>query len=65
MDLTTNLLEETGCATLPGSSFGRAPEELSLRLAFVNFDGEEALNAVEKGDNLSLDYLKKYCGLVL
>ena len=45
-DLTERILEETGCATLPGENFGRNPSELSLRLAFVNFDGGAALKAL-------------------
>ena len=30
-------------ATLPGSCFGRPQTELSLRLAYVDFDGDVAL----------------------
>ena len=41
--LCERLLEETGVAALPGSAFGRPPEELSLRLAYVDFDGARAL----------------------
>ena len=37
------LLQETGVALLPGSAFGRSAEELNARLAYVNFDGSEAL----------------------
>jgi len=40
-----HLLKETGIAILPGMDFGRAPEELTARLAYVNFDGKEALEA--------------------
>jgi aspartate aminotransferase len=41
--LCERLLEETRVAILPGSAFGRPPEELTARLAYVNFDGAEAL----------------------
>ncbi len=41
------LLEETGVAILPGSAFGCKPEILTARLAYVDFDGENALKAVE------------------
>lgn len=41
------LLDETGVALLPGSDFGRPPEELTARLAYVDFDGAKALAAVE------------------
>lgn len=39
------LLEETGVAILPGSSFNRTPEEFTARLAYVDFDGAKALAA--------------------
>ncbi|WP_110690049.1 pyridoxal phosphate-dependent aminotransferase [Salinicola endophyticus] len=42
-ELTARLLEETGVALLPGSAFGCAPEQLSARLAYVDFDGEQLL----------------------
>ncbi|MCB0638523.1 MAG: aminotransferase class I/II-fold pyridoxal phosphate-dependent enzyme [Lewinella sp.] len=42
-ELCEVLLQEANLAFLPGSVFGRPPEELSLRLAFVDFDGEAAL----------------------
>lgn len=40
------LLDETGVAILPGSEFGRAKSELNARLAYVDFDGQDALDAV-------------------
>ncbi len=42
------LLQETGVALLPGTSFGRPAEELTVRLCFVDFDGESALNHFQK-----------------
>ncbi|MCC6574666.1 MAG: aminotransferase class I/II-fold pyridoxal phosphate-dependent enzyme [Planctomycetes bacterium] len=42
------LLKDTGVATLPGSEFGRGPEELSARLAYVDFDGAQALSAADE-----------------
>jgi aspartate aminotransferase len=45
VEMCTTLLEETGVAMLPGYDFGRDPEELTARLAFVDFDGEVALEA--------------------
>lgn len=44
-ELCTRLLDETGVAVLPGSEFGRPPHELTLRLAYVDFDGGAALQA--------------------
>ncbi|MCG3178755.1 MAG: Aspartate aminotransferase [Phycisphaerae bacterium] len=43
--LCNRLLDEAGVALLPGSDFGRPPEELTARLAFVDFDGRSALDA--------------------
>ena len=45
MALCEKLLEDTGVATLPGSAFGRDPAELTLRMAYVDFDGTAALIA--------------------
>ena len=45
------LLSETGVVLLPGSDFGRPLEELTCRLAYVNFDGAECLEAAEKIDD--------------
>jgi len=46
--LCDRLLEETGVAILPGHAFGRPEEELTARLAFVDFDGGHALERVEE-----------------
>ena len=47
-DLVARLLEDTGVAILPGSDFGRDPSELTARMAYVDFEGEAALDAVAK-----------------
>jgi aspartate aminotransferase len=50
-ELTHRCLEEAGVAFLPGSCFGRPPEERTARIAYVNFDGAQALaEASERGD---------------
>lgn len=62
--LCERLLDETGVAILPGSSFGRPHRELTARMAFVNFDGAKALAAVEQlaGDEpVTEDFLRVYC----
>ena len=46
-ELTKKLLEDTGVALLPGSVFGRPENELTARLAYVDFDGAKALAAAE------------------
>jgi aspartate aminotransferase len=42
------LLESTGVAILPGTHFGRPQNELTARLAYVDFDGARALEAAEQ-----------------
>ncbi len=46
--LCERLLQETGVAILPGSSFGRPANELTARIACVDFDGAKALAAAEQ-----------------
>lgn len=62
--LCERLLEETGVAILPGSCFGREPGELTARLAYVDFDGDAALDAVAAiGKDAPLDdaFLRRHC----
>ncbi|MGE0821189.1 MAG: pyridoxal phosphate-dependent aminotransferase [Candidatus Binatia bacterium] len=66
--LCARLLEETGVAILPGEVFHRPPEELTARLAYVNFEGATALAASE---TVPLDaplpegFIEQWCGEVL
>ncbi|RME56504.1 MAG: pyridoxal phosphate-dependent aminotransferase, partial [Deltaproteobacteria bacterium] len=63
-DLCHRLLEETGVALLPGSAFGARSDALTLRLAYVDFDGARALTAshdVPREKPLSQTFLKTYC----
>lgn len=67
-DLATRLLEETGVAALPGASFARPRDELSLRLSLVDFDGNRALaksEMVPLDQPLSDDFAAQYCTGVL
>jgi aspartate aminotransferase len=62
-DLCSTLLNETGVAILPGSDFGRPENELTARLAYVDFDGARALEAAELYpgiDTLDQDFLETY-----
>ncbi|MBN2090707.1 aminotransferase class I/II-fold pyridoxal phosphate-dependent enzyme [candidate division KSB1 bacterium] len=45
--LCKRLLEEIGVAVLPGSDFARPADELTIRIAYVDFDGARALAASE------------------
>lgn len=64
-DLCNRLLEETGIAVLPGSAFGRPADELSLRLAYVDFDGGRALQALASGQDVDERFLREYCPSVV
>ncbi|MEE4243392.1 MAG: aminotransferase class I/II-fold pyridoxal phosphate-dependent enzyme [Desulfopila sp.] len=60
-ELCAALLQQTGVAVLPGSDFGRPATELTVRLAFVDFDGEKALRYYPENHQLDNDYLEKCC----
>jgi aspartate aminotransferase len=66
--LCTRLMEETGVAILPGNCFGRPPSELTARLAYVDFDGTQALAAAEQvpvDQELSPEFLRTNCARVV
>jgi len=50
IELAKHLLEEYKVALLPGVDFYFSPEELSFRLAFVDFNGKKALKKYLKND---------------
>ena len=60
-ELAETLLQDTGVATLPGDVFGRPRAELTLRLSYVNFDGEKALAAAEAGETIDESFIRTYC----
>lgn len=62
------LLEQTGVAMLPGSEFGRPADEITARMAFVDFDGGRALVSAESvplDTDLPDDFLDQHCPSVL
>ncbi len=64
-ELCNQLLHDAGVAILPGSDFGRPPEELNARLAYVNFDGGRVLDAVAQlpaDATLDDEFLRVHCG---
>ena len=64
--LCEKLLEETGVALLPSVAFGRPPEELTARLAFVDFDGERLLEKLGNGAKPEEDmFIKNNCPQIL
>lgn len=63
-ELADRILEETGVAMLPGYDFGRQAGELTMRLAYVDFEGRDALNEVAdhyEGKELDEAFLNKCC----
>jgi aspartate aminotransferase len=63
--ICAQILEDTGVAILPGTDFGGRDDELTARLAFVNFDGSQALAAAEvrpKDERLDESFLRTNCG---
>jgi len=65
-ELCERLLDETGVATLPGSDFGRPPNELTARLAYVDFDGTEVLELIAgQPANGVLDAVERMCDWIL
>lgn len=62
--LCERILQEAGVAMVAGEAFGRRPEELTCRLAYVDFDGGQALSAsgkISPGERLPDDFLDTYC----
>lgn len=67
-DLAYRLLEEAGVALLPGSDFNRPPDELTLRMAYVDFDGAKALSAshiIPLHEQLPEEFFKQHCSRVI
>ncbi len=59
------LLEATGVACLPGHVFGRPLSELSMRIACVDFNGGQALTAVDDSTAVDETFLRNYCTKVI
>jgi len=67
-DVCEALLSDTGVAILPGVSFERPDDELTARLAYVDFDGAAALAelaAAPLADELPAGFLERRCPRVL
>ena len=59
------LLKHFMVAILPGESFGEDPSRLTARLAFVDFDGSEALKAIYQKKSVDKEFLKTYCPAIM
>jgi len=60
-DLCKRLLEDAGVACLPGTDFGRPATELTVRMAYVDFDGAAALAAAEADIPIDQAFLQAHC----
>lgn len=62
-ELAQRLFSEKGVATLPGSDFYYGPEAFGLRIANVDFNGEEVFKAYEKNFDINdpNSFVEKYC----
>ena len=67
-ELCEKVLQETGVAFLPGMDFGRQPEELTCRMAYVDFDGEMVLEKAMsefKDKEINAEFLNNYCSKMI
>jgi aspartate aminotransferase len=63
-ELCERILEQASVALVPGEAFGRPKEELTARIAFVDFDGPRALNAVSvipREQPVDETFLRRHC----
>ena len=68
VEMCSKLLEETGVAILPGEAFGRPAEELTARIAYVDFDGNRSISAalnLNHKDEIDEAFLHTHCGEML
>lgn len=63
--LCNKIIKDIGFAILPGSDFGINKELLISRIAFVDFDGANALKIVENSKLLNDNFLKLICPNIL
>lgn len=66
--LCEQILEDTGAAMLPGCVFGRPESELTARIAYVDFDGDQVLkNYKQSASNgkTDMEFLKSRCSNVI
>jgi aspartate aminotransferase len=59
-DMCVAILKETGVALLPGSAFGFKSNKMLARLSFTDFDGNNFLQNVSVGKNISNSDVEKY-----
>lgn len=63
-EMCKQILNETGVAILPGSEFGRPDQELTCRMALVDFDGAKALSYAKRyplSEPLPAEFIDSCC----
>jgi aspartate aminotransferase len=55
------LLKQAGVAAVPGSACMQPEEALTARMAFVNFEGQDALDRAEQVGSLNSRFVRYYC----
>jgi aspartate aminotransferase len=68
VEMCDAILRDTGAAMLPGKDFGRQPDELTVRIAYVDFDGAAVLKAAmeQPADKpISERFLNQHCGKMI
>tara|TARA_Y100000590_G_scaffold469529_1_gene657564 strand:- start:3601 stop:4878 length:1278 start_codon:yes stop_codon:yes gene_type:complete len=60
-DLAQEIFDKLLIAVLPGSDFYLDESYFGVRIASVDYDGEEALRALESGKILDDSFIKTYC----
>ena len=59
-ELCESILDETGVAMLPASDFGFRPKKMLTRLCYIDFNGNEFLNAQANGKIIDDKIIEKY-----
>lgn len=63
-ELADYLLMNYRVALLPGTDFYFKSDELYFRLAYVDFNGEQVLNAYKNSNEIDEAFIKKYCNTI-
>ena len=59
-DMSSDILEKTGVALLPGSDFGFSKERMIVRLSFTDFNGQKFMDYIKKNNKLDTSLISKF-----
>ncbi|MBE0640094.1 MAG: aminotransferase class I/II-fold pyridoxal phosphate-dependent enzyme [Bacteroidales bacterium] len=68
VEMCDAILKATGVAMLSGKDFGRQPDELTVRIAYVDFDGRAVMKAAMEypaDKPISEKFLQEHCGKII